>query len=93
MWGCWRVLVRGAVLERLCACHALCLAGMVTPHRQGMGDTREVCAGRGDGTDCPNGEGEVLVDGVRCEECRHYWELDETEPERRDGSGTKCPIG
>jgi hypothetical protein len=41
------------------------------------------CAGRGDGTDCPNGETEVLVDGVRCEECRHHWELDQTEPARR----------
>ncbi|WP_191890049.1 hypothetical protein [Streptomyces griseoaurantiacus] len=41
------------------------------------------CAGRGDGTDCPNGETDVLVDGVRCEECRHHWELDQTEPARR----------
>ncbi|MET8573142.1 hypothetical protein [Streptomyces sp. NPDC004783] len=49
-----------------------------------MGDTGEqVCAGRGDGTDCPNGEDEALVDGVRCEECRHHYELDETEPGRR----------
>jgi hypothetical protein len=49
-----------------------------------MGDTRnEACAGRGDGTDCPNGETDVLVDGVRCEECRHHYELDQTEPGRR----------
>lgn len=48
-----------------------------------MGDITEVCAGRGDGTDCPNGETETLTDGVRCEECRHYWELDELEPSRR----------
>ncbi|MFB7738308.1 hypothetical protein ACFC08_28750 [Streptomyces sp. NPDC056112] len=38
--------------------------------------------GRGDGTDCPNGE-TAAVDGARCEECRHHWELDETEPGRR----------
>ncbi|EGG49179.1 hypothetical protein SGM_0803 [Streptomyces griseoaurantiacus M045] len=25
----------------------------------------------------------MLVDGVRCEECRHHWELDQTEPARR----------
>lgn len=48
-----------------------------------MGDTWDVCAGRGDGTDCPNGEDEVLVDGIRCEECRHHWELDETVRGRR----------
>ena len=48
-----------------------------------MGDTREPCPGRGDGTDCPNAEDEVLIDGVRCEECLHYWELDATAPERR----------
>lgn len=48
-----------------------------------MGDTRNACAGRGDGTDCPNGEDQELVDGVRCEECQYHWELDETEPGRR----------
>ncbi|TWV57037.1 hypothetical protein FRZ03_02525 [Streptomyces misionensis] len=60
-----------------------------------MGDFEETCAGRGDGTDCPNGEDEVLVDGVRCEECRHYWELDETEPGRRTaaGDGVTRPAG
>ncbi|MFI5823407.1 hypothetical protein ACIA8I_30560 [Streptomyces rishiriensis] len=62
-----------------------------------MGDVREVCEGRGDGTDCPNGEvfepGET---GPRCEECRHHWELDETEPERRAGeeaAGLTRPMG
>ncbi|MFJ6074027.1 hypothetical protein ACIQFU_24855 [Streptomyces sp. NPDC093065] len=49
-----------------------------------MADARvQACAGRGDGSDCPNGETEELVDGVRCEECRHHWELDQTEPARR----------
>jgi acetyl-CoA carboxylase beta subunit len=38
--------------------------------------------GRGDGTDCPNGE-DAVVDGIRCEECRHHWELDATERGRR----------
>ncbi|MDT0405089.1 hypothetical protein [Streptomyces edwardsiae] len=43
------------------------------------------CAGRGDGSDCPHGD--VLI-GVavavyRCDDCLHYWELDETEPHRR----------
>lgn len=60
-----------------------------------MGDIREACAGRGDGTDCPNGEDEVLVDGVRCEECRHHWELDEAESERRADvdTGLTQPVG
>jgi hypothetical protein len=60
-----------------------------------MGATDDVCPGRGDGTDCPNGETEVLVDGVRCEECLHYWELDAAAPERRlvtDGGLTR-PLG
>lgn len=49
-----------------------------------MADTQaQACVGRGDGSDCPDGEDQVLVDGVRCEECRHYWELDQTEPARR----------
>ncbi|MET9188593.1 hypothetical protein [Streptomyces tendae] len=52
-----------------------------------MADARvQACTGRGDGSDCPNGETEeagVLVDGVRCEECRHHYELDQTEPTRR----------
>lgn len=60
-----------------------------------MEDLREACAGRGDGTDCPNGETEVLVDGVRCEECWHHWELDETEPGRRQAAddGLTRPLG
>ncbi|MFR9794267.1 hypothetical protein ACL07V_37535 [Streptomyces sp. MB22_4] len=60
-----------------------------------MGDIREACAGRGDGTDCPKGEDEVLVDGVRCEECRHHWELDELEPARRAATdlGMTRPAG
>jgi hypothetical protein len=60
-----------------------------------MGDTRETCAGRGDGTDCPNGEDEVLVDGARCEECQHHWELDEPEPGRRAAAddGLTRPLG
>jgi hypothetical protein len=48
-----------------------------------MGDTREACVGRGDGTDCPNGEILDAGSGPRCEECRHHWELDQTEPDRR----------
>jgi hypothetical protein len=60
-----------------------------------MGDTSERCAGRGDGTDCPNGEDEVLVDGVRCEECRHHWELDHLESGRRavTDDGLTMPLG
>jgi len=60
-----------------------------------MGDTREVCAGRGDGPDCPNGEDDVLVDGVRCEECQHYYELNETEQGRRAAAddGLTRPMG
>jgi hypothetical protein len=35
------------------------------------------------------------VDGVRCEECLHYWELDATAPERRllTDDGLTRPIG
>jgi hypothetical protein len=59
-----------------------------------MGDGEEACAGRGDGTDCPNGEVlDVRKDGPRCEECRYHWELDETEPGRRaqDDEGPTRP--
>lgn len=49
---------------------------------EGMEHAGEVCAGRGDGTDCPNGE-DAVMDGPRCEECQHHWELDHTEPSRR----------
>jgi hypothetical protein len=61
-----------------------------------MGDIRErACAGRGDGTDCPNGEDETLVDGVRCEECQHHWGLDEHVPSRRAvvDDGLTRPMG
>ncbi|MFE2049559.1 hypothetical protein [Streptomyces sp. NPDC059459] len=59
------------------------------------GTSEQVCVGRGDGSDCPNREDEDLVDGVRCEECRHYWELDETERGRRAAveEGVTRPIG
>lgn len=49
---------------------------------EGMEHAGEVCAGRGDGTDCPNGE-DAVMDGPRCEECQYHWELDHTEPGRR----------
>ena len=61
-----------------------------------MGDLREPCVGRGDGTDCPNGEVlEPDADGPRCEECRHHWELDETERGRRlpVDEGLTRPLG
>lgn len=64
-----------------------------------MADARvQACAGRGDGTDCPNGETDVtgvLVDGVRCEECAHHYGLDETEPARRAAvdEGLTRPVG
>ncbi|WP_244204340.1 hypothetical protein [Streptomyces africanus] len=55
--------------------------------------------GRGDGTDCPNGEvldaAAVGVGGPRCEECRHHYELDNTEPSRRavEDGGLTRPMG
>ncbi len=62
-----------------------------------MGDTTEdrMCEGRGDGTDCPNRETNVLVDGVRCEECHYHWSLDDLEPSRRavDDTGLTRPHG
>jgi hypothetical protein len=59
-----------------------------------MGNAEEACAGRGDGTDCPNGE-DAVVDGPRCEECQHYWELDALEPGRRPvvDDGLTRPVG
>ncbi|WP_240926068.1 hypothetical protein [Streptomyces sp. JB150] len=48
-----------------------------------MGDAWEACVGRGDGTDCPDREILAPGTGPRCEECRHHWELDQTEPDRR----------
>ncbi|MFG3013688.1 hypothetical protein ACGFZB_25220 [Streptomyces cinerochromogenes] len=60
-----------------------------------MGDTWEACAGRGDGTDCPNGEVFEPGGGPRCEECQYFWELDETEPGRRavQDDGVTRPLG
>ncbi|MER8222549.1 hypothetical protein ABTZ58_18535 [Streptomyces sp. NPDC094143] len=51
--------------------------------------------GRGDGTDCPNGEVLDVAEGPRCEECRHHWELDGTEPARRmvEDDGLTPPVG
>jgi len=50
--------------------------------------------GRGDGTDCPNGE-DAVAEGPWCEECRHSWELDATEPGRRPvvDDGLTRPMG
>ncbi|MGW2485703.1 hypothetical protein ACWCV9_00595 [Streptomyces sp. NPDC001606] len=64
-----------------------------------MGDTWEQeCAGRGDGSRCPHGA--VLRTDAgsaeyRCDDCRDYWELDETEPWRRvaDDDGLTRPLG
>jgi hypothetical protein len=63
-----------------------------------MGDTRDLeCVGRGDGRACPHGA--VLVDVevpvYRCDDCRHYYELDETEPGRRPvvDDGLTRPLG
>ncbi|PTH84391.1 hypothetical protein C9J60_31765 [Streptomyces sp. A244] len=51
-----------------------------------MGDTGEAeCVGRGDGR-CPQGAVLTIDAGIgeyRCDDCRHYWGLDETEPGRR----------
>src|ERR1044072_4388944 len=97
LWGRWPELGARAGGERLGAPRDTrpCLAGPA--HGRTMGDTRqEACAGRGDGTDCPNGE--VLHAGSvdpRCEECRYYWELDGTEPGRRpvEDDGLTRPFG
>jgi hypothetical protein len=60
-----------------------------------MGNAEEACAGRGDGTDCPNREILGPGDGPRCEECQHYWELDALEPDRRPvvDDGLTRPVG
>lgn len=56
------------------------------------------CAGRGDGSGCPHGAVLTIDAGIpeyRCDECRHHWELDATQPERRvveDGGETR-PLG
>lgn len=64
-----------------------------------MGDTRGEleCVGRGDGP-CPYGAVLTIDAGIveyRCDDCRHYWELDETEPGRRvvDDDGLTRPMG
>ncbi len=65
-----------------------------------MGDTWEQeCAGRGDGADCPVGAVLTVDAGIavyRCDDCRHHWELDATEPGRRPGEdddGLTRPLG
>lgn len=59
-----------------------------------MGNGGNACVGRGDGTDCPNGE-DAVQDGPRCEECLHFWELDDAEPGRRAvvDDGLTLPVG
>ncbi|CQR59261.1 sle1_094 (plasmid) [Streptomyces leeuwenhoekii] len=90
---------RPASQQRPCAPQALCPTGQAPRTVETMGATRQaLCAGRGDGSDCPNGEVLTVEDGaaeVRCEECRHYWELDETEPGRRPvvDDGLTRPLG
>ncbi|WP_166027960.1 hypothetical protein [Streptomyces chilikensis] len=54
-----------------------------------MGAWAQECEGRGDGTRCPTEETLTVDAGLvvyRCDECRHHWELDETEPGRRAGN-------
>jgi hypothetical protein len=62
-----------------------------------MGDTGNTrCVGRGDGTDCPNGEDlDTGAEGPRCEECQHHYERDTTEPGRRPmvDDGLTRPMG
>jgi hypothetical protein len=91
------VLGRCARLERLCAPQATSPSAAGPGTVDGMGDIREqACVGRGDGTDCPNGEVfDTGTDGPRCEECRHHWELDETERGRRmrEDDGLTRPLG
>jgi hypothetical protein len=63
-----------------------------------MGDTWEQeCAGRGDGR-CPKGEVVTIDAGLaeyRCDDCRHYWALDDLEPGRRpvEDDGLTRPMG
>lgn len=83
-------------VERLCAPPAPSRSGPGRRTVERMGVSGEACEGRGDGTDCPNGEVlDVAADGPRCEECRHHWELDGTEPERRvvEDEGPTRPLG
>jgi hypothetical protein len=85
--------------ERLCALHALSTNTACTPHGQIVGDTWEQeCVGRGDGSGCPYGAVLTIDAGIavyRCDDCRHYWELDETEPGRRadEDDGRTRPLG
>ena len=64
-----------------------------------MGDTYEQeCAGRGDDSRCPYGAVLTINAGIpvwRCDDCRGYWELDETEPGRRTAADDKLtrPMG
>ncbi|MFF7190531.1 hypothetical protein ACFZAR_36170 [Streptomyces sp. NPDC008222] len=64
-----------------------------------MGDTKEQeCVGRGDGSGCPHGAVLTIDAGIpeyRCDSCRHFWELDETEPGRRLAvdDGVTRPLG
>jgi hypothetical protein len=64
-----------------------------------MGDTWEQeCVGRGDGSDCPHGAVLTIDAGIpvyRCDDCRHHWDLDETEPGRRlrEEDGLTQPLG
>ncbi|MFF9623747.1 hypothetical protein [Streptomyces griseosporeus] len=64
-----------------------------------MADTQEwECVGRGDGSRCPYGAVLTIDAGIveyRCDDCRHYWELDETEPGRRAAAddGPTLPMG
>jgi len=64
-----------------------------------MGDTgwEQECAGRGDGR-CPKGEVLTIDAGIpeyRCDDCRHYYRLDDTEPGRRaaEDDGLTRPLG
>lgn len=65
-----------------------------------MGDTGGVleCVGRGDGSGCPYGAVLTIDAGIpeyRCDDCRHYWELDFTQPGRRPvvDDGLTRPVG
>lgn len=56
------------------------------------------CAGRGDGSRCPHGAVLTIDAGIpeyRCDDCRHHWELDATQPERRtpEDDGATRPTG
>lgn len=82
-WGFWQVLGRVAPGERLCAGHALSTDTHRAAHGRTHGDYKGYVPRARGRHGLPEGEDEVLVDGVRCEDCLHYWELDATAPERR----------